>query len=310
MSTSLLKAGNLLTRGHGLHRPECVIHAENGDIYVSDWRGGVTLLRADGVQQTWLAKDAPVPLRPNGIAITPEGDFLIANLGDEGGIWRMDRDGHVTPVLTQIDGHPAPPMNFVTTDADGRIWATVSTARLPRQSAWRRDVADGFMVMVEDGHARVMADGLHYTNEARISPCGRWLYVVETFGQRLIRFPLGDDLGAPECVVQMEGCWLPDGFAFDAQGGIWITSLLCNGLMRLAPDGGRQIVLMEHHQDHTAPILAAWAQGQMPGDALGPIPGARLQHVTSIGFGGPDGRDAVIGTLHNDCVFAFRADFV
>jgi len=41
-----------------------------------------------------------------------------------------------------------------------------------RQRAWRRDIADGFIVMVDSRGARLVADGLHYTNEVRLSPAG------------------------------------------------------------------------------------------------------------------------------------------
>jgi sugar lactone lactonase YvrE len=59
--------------------------------------------------------------------------------------------------------------------------------------AWRPDVADGFVVMVDERGPRIVADGLHYTNECRPDASGQWLYVVETFGRRVIRFPITAD---------------------------------------------------------------------------------------------------------------------
>jgi hypothetical protein len=75
--------------GAGLHRPECVVIDRDRSLYVPDWRGGVTRIATDGSQQTWLARDPPVELRPNGIEILPDGSFLLANLGDAGGVWRL-----------------------------------------------------------------------------------------------------------------------------------------------------------------------------------------------------------------------------
>jgi sugar lactone lactonase YvrE len=97
------------------------------------------------------------------------------------------------------------PTNFVTVDRRGRTWISVSTRREPRQDAWRPDIADGFIVLADATGARVVADGLHYTNEIRPDPSGRWLYVVETFGRRLVRFSLGDDggLSGRETVVTL-----------------------------------------------------------------------------------------------------------
>ena len=34
--------------GQDLARPECVVPTANGDVFVSDGRGGITCLRADG----------------------------------------------------------------------------------------------------------------------------------------------------------------------------------------------------------------------------------------------------------------------
>jgi sugar lactone lactonase YvrE len=293
--------------GRDLHRPECVLANAEGDVWVPDWRGGVTKLEADGSQVTWLATTTQ-DIRPNGIAMLPDGSFLLANLGVDGGVWRLHPNGHLVPFVTDIDGTPLPPANFVTVDRLGRAWISVSTRRVPRQNAWRPDVADGFVVLADDRGARVVADGLHYTNEVRPDPSGAWLYVVETFGKRLVRFRLADDggLSAREMVVTLgHGCF-PDGFAFDAAGGIWITSLVSNRLMRIY-GGTVETVLEDVNDDFVDAAERAFAAGEMRQDHLGVIPGTTLQQLTSVAFGGPDGRTVFLGSLHARCVYRFRA---
>jgi hypothetical protein len=44
----------------------------------------------------------------------------------------------------------------------------------------------------------------------------------------------------------------------------------------------------------------------MEASHLGPIPGATLQHLTSVAFAGPDGRTGVLGSLHGDCLYRFH----
>jgi sugar lactone lactonase YvrE len=292
--------------GHDLHRPECVIATADGDVYVPDWRGGVTLIRADGSQHTFMGPDPG--LRPNGIALAPDGSFLIANLGEAGGIWRLGRDTTLVPVITEVEGMPVPPANFVTVDAHGRTWASVSTRHHPRQLAWRQDVADGFIVLADARGARIVADGIHYTNEVRPDPSGEWLYVVETLGRRLTRFRIAADgtLRDRETVVTLGyGCF-PDGFAFDDEGGIWITSLVSNRVLRWHEDRIETIV-EDANSAFIDEVEMAFRERRMETRHLGPIPGTRLQQATSIAFGGPDRRDGWIGQLHSSCIYRFRS---
>lgn len=306
----MLAEGAIETIGRHLSRPECVLGAPSGDVYVSDWRGGVGVVRADGSQQAWLAKGAGFELKTNGFAFAPGGDFLIANLGDEGGVWRLGLDGAVTPFLTQLEGRAVPPANFVYVDEAGRTWITISTRKLPRQQAWRDDVKDGFVILVEAGRARIVAEGLHYTNEARVDPTGQWLYVVETFGRRLTRMPIraGSSLGPPELAVALPEGWFPDGFAFDAEGGIWITSLISNRIARATPDGRLETVVEDADPARVSEAEAAFRERRMTAAHLGPMPGARYQHLTSLCFSGPDLRTVCLGSLHADHLSRFRAD--
>ena len=160
--------------GAGLNRPECVLATARGDLYTADWRGGVAYVRADGTQSLYLGKlPGDRPLRPNGIAVRPDGSFLLADLGDTlGGVFALARDGKVRPFLEAVDGVELPPSNYVALDARGRVWITVSTRLVPRARGYRRDVADGFIVRVDARGARIVADGLGYTNEALVNPDG------------------------------------------------------------------------------------------------------------------------------------------
>jgi sugar lactone lactonase YvrE len=295
--------------GLGLNRPECVVPSRTGDVYVPEWPGGVTVVRADGRTETWRATPPTIDLRPNGIAITPDGAFLIANLGDAGGVWRLEVSGRLTPVVLEADGIALPPANFVTIDEERRIWISVSTRHSPRQQAWRDDVADGFVVVVDDAGPRIVAEGLAYTNEVRPDPTGTWLYVVETFGRRISRFPIrpGSRLGNRETVFSLGDGFFPDGFAFDEEGGLWVTSLVSNRLVRF--DGTHLgTVLEDVNSDFVQRVEDAFASRSMGAEHLGKIPDTRLQQLTSVAFGGTDRRTIHLGTLHGSSVYRFRAD--
>jgi sugar lactone lactonase YvrE len=293
--------------GAGLHRPECVVPDRAGNVYVSDWRGGVTCIAPDGAQETWLANAPGFDLRPNGIALEPDGAFLLANLGDAGGVWRLRRSGALEPFLTEVEGQPVPPANFVTIDGAGRTWISVSTRQVPRHRAWRPDFGDGFVILVDSSGARIVADGFQYTNEVRPDPAGTWLYVVETFGRRLTRLRIHPDgrLGERQPLPALgHGCF-PDGFAFDSRGTIWLTCLITNRLLKLAGDAS-ETVLEDVNAGHVESVEQAFLNHQMRPEHLGPIPGTTLQQLTSVAFGGADGSTGYLGSLHGTCIYRFR----
>ena len=310
-STREIDVATLRFRGSGLVRPECVLACADGALYTADWRGGVALTRPDG-SQALFAGTLPGgrPLRPNGIALRRDGSFLLADLGDvDGGVFALARDGGVTPFVERVDGIDLPPTNFVAEDALGRVWITVSTRRRPRAAAYRGDVADGFVVVVDGRGPRIVADGLGYTNEALVSPDGRWLYVNETFARRTTRLRIGTDasLDGRETVAEYGAGTFPDGLAFDAEGGIWITSIVSNRVLRVAADGTQTLVIEDADPAHLAWVEAAFVAGTMGRAHLDRVAGRRLANVSSLAFGGPGLATAYLGCLGGDAIASFPA---
>ena len=294
-------------RGAGLVRPECVLATANGDLYTADWRGGVAHLRADGEQWLYTAR---LPdggeLRPNGIALLDDGSFLVAHLGAErGGVFRLWRDGRLEPWLEAVGGVPLPPTNFVLPDAAGRVWITVSTRRTPRALGYRREGGDGFIVcapLAQPHRARIVADGLGYTNEVAVHPDGRWLYANETFARRLSRFALAPDgrLGTRETVAEFGPGTFPDGLAFDEERHAWIVSIVSNRLVRVAPDGTQRLWLEDADAAHLAWVEQAYEAGTMDRPHLDRVESRALRNISSLAFAGPDRRLGVLGCLLGD----------
>lgn len=301
---------DLAFHGQGLVRPECVLATNDGSLYSADWRGGVARTRPDGGVDLWTsALPDGRPSRPNGLALRRDGSFLLADLGDtRGGVFALSRDGTVRTVLDRVDGIDLPPSNFVFEDAQGRLWLTVSTRRIPRASAYRADVADGFIVLIDAAGARIVADGLGYTNEATISPDGRWLYVNETFSRRLSRFRLAADgtLTGKETVTTFGHGTYPDGLTFDAEGHVWITSIVSNRVLRVAPDGAVSVVLEDADPAHVDWCEDAWRRGELGRPHLDRAAGRVLKNISSLAFGGPDLRTAYLGCLLGDAIASFR----
>jgi len=298
--------------GQGLSRPECVLATRRGDLYTADWRGGVAHLRPDGTQALYAGttNDLPEGARPNGIALDRDGTFLFANLGSEiGGLWRIDRQGQIRPVLTEIDGTSIPPSNFILRDREERQWLTVSTRLKPRSLDYRRSAKTGFIVLIDKRGARIVADGLGFTNECLVDPTGRWLYVNETYARRMARFPLaaGGDLGAKEIVCEFGHGQYPDGMAFDTDGRLWVTSVISNQLIRVDPATGAMDVMLEDSDaDHVAWVEEAYRTDALDRPHMDTMRSKRLRNISSIAFGGPDLRTGYLGCLLGDAIAVTR----
>lgn len=308
MKPMRVELAQLRAVGEDLTRPECVACTPDGTVYTTNGRGGVSQISPDGTVRHILARGGPEGLLPNGIALRPDGSFLLADLG-AGGVYTLSRSGQVQPFLMEAGGRPLPPTNFVLLDAQQRVWVTVSTRREPRHLGYRQDVDDGFIVLHDERGTRIVADGLGFTNECHVDPTGSYLYVNETYGRRTSRFRLGPDgsLGERETVTTYGHGTYPDGLTFDAEGSFWVTSVVSNRLIRVSPDGEQQVVLEDNDPGYVEEVERAYQSGTMGRAHMDSIRSERLRSVSSLAFGGPDLRTAYLGCLLGSQLFAFES---
>lgn len=295
----------------GLSRPECIICTASVGMFVSHDPVGVLHLRPDGGRTLYGRHEAiePGQFTPNGIALSSDGRLMIANTGLEGGIWEVRRDGVCRPFLMEVDDIHLYPANFVLADAMGRLWISISTRQVPRSKAYNDRIADGYIVLWDKSGARIVADGLGYTNECRLSNDGSYFYVNETFGRRISRFRVRQDgsLGARETFVTLGAGDYPDGGVFDADGGYWITSVISNRIYRIMGDGKPVLMFEDADEEYVAKTEDAFRNGGLTAELLYSDAGRRFNHIASITFGGADFRTAYLGTLKMKGLPTFRA---
>jgi hypothetical protein len=283
--------------GRGLARPECVVACRDGSVFTPDWRGGVTRIRPDGRQDSLLPAGLGW-LRPNSLTLLRDGSIVLAHLADEaGGVVRAFSDGRWAPLLMELDGAPLPPTNFVLADGDD-LWITVSTRHVPRFPARRPGVHDGYVLLMRDGAARIVADGIGFANEVRIDAEGGHLYVAETFARRISRFPLTRaGLGPGEVFAELGPGNYPDGLAFDAENRLWATSIVSNRLLRFDPDGSFEIVLEDCEAAELAAFDADYESGRLAGIGHIDIAPRTLGNLSSLAFGGRGLKTLYLGCL-------------
>jgi gluconolactonase len=152
-----------------------------------------------------------------GLALDGAGVIYICDVA-HACVQRVDPGGRV-----ERYGEPIPSPNYPVFDGQGRLWVSAT-------GSWEQ--AGGAIVRIDpDGATERVLDDLRFANGLAISE--GWLYAVESAWPRVIRVPL--DGGAIEPVVEFERV-VPDGLAFDAEGGLWIGCWQPNRIYRLTPD--------------------------------------------------------------------------
>lgn len=267
--------------GVGLSRPECILAQANGVLWISDDKSGVLKLSPDGGQE----RIGDLGGAPNGMAMDRDGSFVVANI-ETGALQRLHRDGRSETMLDSLDGEPLGAVNFALFDSRWRLWVSVSTRTVPRRKAIDEPRPDGYVMLIDGGRARIVADGFHFTNEVRLSLDETVLYVAETALGRITAFDIGGDGALSNRRIHgPDGFWpgaLIDGVAVDAAGALWITEITRNALI-VAPPGGEPYVALEDRE------------------------GATVDFPTSVTFGGPDLRDLYVGSLRMDRLPRLRA---
>lgn len=297
--------------GENLNRPESVQIAKDGSLYVSHRDCGVSQIRPDGTQRLIGRPGQLVngyELIPNGIARMDDGSFRIANIGEGGGVWTLDdTSGELRPFVLEASGCFLAAANFVMIDQQGRTWITVSTISQPRFVAYNEQVADGFIVLHDSAGTRIVADDLGFANECRLSPDGKNLVVAETFARRITKFDLAanGDLSNRKILAQFGRGDFPDGCRFDANGHLWMTSIVSNRLYRIAPDGSSLLVLEDMDPSHVDWVENALAAGEMGKDHFYEAGGEKLCNIASVAFGGVGNKTAYLGSLVNDKIATF-----
>ncbi len=302
-----LELSDLTYTGHDLVRPESVLALPNGTLWTSDGRGGVTRINPDGSQQFI---DGLGGSEPNGLALADDGSLIVANLGMSK-VQRLHPDGRVEDLLTEVDGVSITTPNFVFLDSRNRLWLSVMT----REHHWWPAAAaprpDGYIVLIDDKGPRIVADGLYLTNEVRLDAREEYLYAVETMRNHIIRFRVQPDGSLTDKEIfgpsNLGTGAAIDGFTFDADGNLWVTLVLRNGLGIITPDGDYHVVIEDAREDVLRGFEEKVANGTaQPSDMMMAV-GPNLQFITSLAFGGPDLRTAYLGSLAMSSLPTFRS---
>jgi gluconolactonase len=284
----------------GVKRPEDVVVARDGTVWLADQTSACARLNNDGsIIRVGRAGGAP-----NGINMDRQGRILIANFGGpEDPLQRLDpRTGEVELLVGELNGRRLFGCNYPLVDSHDRIWCSHSTWG-SLDAAWDGQ-DDGLVFRVDNnGTVTVVAQGIKFANGMAFDAGEKHLYVCQTTSCDIVRYAMRADgsLGAAEIYgptlglthkqVQARRPITPalrnqlgatDGCGFDQDGNLWVTLVLANKVVAITPQG--EVVTMLSDPD-----------------------GKIMHSPTNVSWGGPDLCDLYIGSVTRDYVVKVRS---
>jgi hypothetical protein len=93
-----------------------------------------------------------------------------------------------------------------------------------------------------------------------------------------------------------QGAWV-DGFTFDIEGNLWITTSLRNGLGILTPDGDYHVVFEDVKPDALKNAVTKLEANQLTPEDIFACTGKNWPFLTSVTFAGADLKTVYVGSL-------------
>lgn len=305
MPLAVIETRDMEKIGLGIARCEDVVVSKGGKVWASDQASACAEILPDGS----LRRVGQAGGAPNGINMDAQGRIIIANFGvyegEDGPLQRLDVEtGEIEILASEIDGQTLTACNYPIVARDGTIYCTHSTSANP----WPKALdgrTDGFVFRVTpDGAVEKLADGLKFANGCCLDEDESHLYVCQTSGGNVVRYPLLADgrLGPREDYGPVLGTFptaqadpdnLPtpadmadwpytDGNGFDVEGNLWVTLPAANKVVAITPQ--REVVTIAH-------------------DPTGEV----LNDPTNVTWGGADMKDVYFGSIGTDYVIKARS---
>ena len=304
--------------GEDLYRPECILPTPDGSLWCADSRGGVQKIAPDGTQT--LLTDNPNPQRgqnlltgsdlPNGLCFATDGSIYIANQGKQC-LELMDLNGKRRTVVDEIEGEPIGVINFPLRDSKGRIWISVSTRHEDVTQVMRPDIQDGYIALMDGSTVRIVADGIHLSNEIRLDRGEEYMYISETFGRRVTRMKVlaNGDLADRETYgpSDLGPAGFPDGIAFDRYGNLWGTITAGERIFAITPEGDLRMIFDDRNEQACRKIDEEFFAGTLTQETIFSGLSSVAPATASVNFGGPRLDTVYVGSLFETRIPYFTA---
>jgi sugar lactone lactonase YvrE len=168
---------------------------------------------------------------PCGTGFLPDGRLIVLTMNRKQ-LWAY-RDGKLSP-HADLSSIAAGTIDDMIVDGLGRAWVGDLGFDMPPPPD--RGAIGRLVLVMPDGSARVVADGLSFPNGVAVSPDNRRLVVAEMDAGCLADYDIGAD-GALTLRRRFGSFRAPDGICLDAEGAVWVASFNDDTFIRLDRDG-------------------------------------------------------------------------
>lgn len=292
--------------GKNLVRPESMIASADGTLWVCDARGGVTKLSnneqiAIGYDEHAQPSDTcELSSIPNGLAFYDNSSLLVADLG-LGKLDRLNLDGTKETILDSIEGKPLGAVNHVLVDRRKRIWVSVSTTCSNWLDAASPNVSNGYIILIENNQARIVIEQLSFANQIVLDANEEYLYIAETFAQRISRVKLTKNgLSSQKETYGPSNLGMacfPDGITFDVTGNLWGTTVISEQVFAILPNGEHHVVFNDGTEENSRQVENAFQNDQITLELASAFQSKISPGISSVTFGGPKLDTLYLGSL-------------
>lgn len=199
-----------------------------------------------------------------GLTFSASQQLWVCNSGLHA-LMKIDRSGRVLEIIRRAGERPLLTPNFSVFDHEGNLYFSDS-------GEWDR--GNGFVYRLRrNGEVDQIGSALRFPNGLALSADDRFLFVVESQRDRVLRISIQPDGRAGEAEVYAEDmARIPDGLALDAEGNLYVTCYASDCIYCVRPDRG--VVLLAYDPE-----------------------GTRIARPTNVAFGGSTFRDLYVANL-------------
>jgi gluconolactonase len=220
---------------NGLDHPECVAVGRDGTLYAGGERGQVYRISPDGKNVKEFANTGGFCL---GLALDRDENIFVCDLRKQA-LMKVTQRGAVSLLADAVDGVKIRTPNFGVFDSQGNLYFSDSGEwKQGNGVVWR---------LSSQGKAQLFTAGpFHFANGLALDAQGRYLYVVESNRDRVVRIEIKSDGSSGEPEVFAEGlARIPDGMAFDAAGNLYVTTYASNCIYRVSTAGHVELLCQD-----------------------------------------------------------------